>query len=97
MTLFKVQKHFTESDDPDDVSLWPSLGMAQAEYDACVKRYRAIGASEVETVGVDLAENADERYAFARTVFRNMDDTKTVFTLSSIRVPEAKERRNELG
>lgn len=88
MTLFRVQRHDTESDDPDSVSLWRDLDAAAAEYNALVLRYRRIGAPEVETVGIDTVDTEDPRAVYTRTTFRNMDGSKTVFIMDAVTVNE---------
>ena len=83
MLVFRVQKHDTESEELDALSVWDDLEAAQAEYNSCVARYRAIGCTELESCGVDLAKGVDKRNVYARTVFENMDGSKTIFVLDT--------------
>ena len=81
---FIVQRHFTESQDPDVVTLWNDIESAKKDYDDRVKAYRRIGCPEMEDRRVELAQNPGG--AYARTVFRNEDETITIFTLKDIKV-----------
>ena len=88
MTLYVVQRHDTDSADtsPDPLSVWTDFDAAQAEYDSVVNHHRGLGLQELETVGVDPAEGAASRNAYARTVFKNMDESKTVIVLNTVQV-----------
>ena len=84
MTQFIVQRHFTESQDPDIVALWNDIESAKKDYEARVKAYRRIGCPELEDRKVELTQNPGG--AYARTVFRNEDETLTIFMLKDIKV-----------
>jgi len=88
MILYVVQRHDTESADtsPDPLSVWADLDAALAEYNSIVHHYRGLGLKELETVGVDLVKGAVKRNAYARAVFENMDESKTVIALNTVQV-----------
>lgn len=83
MMQYIVQRHYTESMDPDELSLWNDLESAKREYEAKLKAYRRIGCPELEDRKVSLVRNPGG--AYARTVFRNEDETLTIFTLKDIK------------
>lgn len=82
MTQYTVQRHYTESMDPDELSLWNDLESAKREYEAKLAAYRRIGCPELEDRRVELAQNPGGVYA--RAVFRNEDESLTVLILKSI-------------
>ena len=83
MTQYIVQRHCTESMDPDELSLWNDLESAKREYEAKLAEYRRIGCPELEDLRVELTQNPGRVYA--RAVFRNEDESFTVFVLNSIK------------
>lgn len=82
MTQYMVQRHYTESMDPDELSLWNDLESARREYEAKLAAYRRIGCPELEDRRVELTQNPGG--AYARAVFRNEDESLTVLILKSI-------------
>ena len=82
MTQYTVQQHYTESMDPDELSLWNDLESAKREYEAKLAAYRRIGCPELEDRRVELTQNPGGVYA--RAVFRNEDESLTVFVLKSV-------------
>lgn len=83
MTQYIVQRHYTESMDPDALALWNDLESARADYEKELQAYRRIGCPELEDRRVELTQN--EGGVYARAVFRNEDGTLTLFTLKDIR------------
>lgn len=83
MTQYIVQRHYTESADPDELSLWNDLESAKREYEAELAAYRRIGCTELGDRGVALTQG--EGRVYARTVFQNEDESLTVFVLNSIK------------
>lgn len=82
MTQYIVQRHYTESTDPDAIALWNDLESAKADYEKELQAYRRIGCPELEDRRVALTQ--DEGGVYARAVFRNADGTLTSFTLQDI-------------
>ena len=82
MTQYTVQRHYTESMDPDELSLWNDLESAKREYEAKLAAYRRSGCPEREDRRVELTQNPGGVYA--RAVFRNEDESLTVLILKSI-------------
>jgi len=82
MTQYTVQRHYTESMDPDELSLWNDLESAKREYEAKVTAYRRIGCPELEDRRVELTQNPGG--AYARSVFQNEDGSLTVLILNSV-------------
>ena len=83
MMQYIVQRHYTESQDPDELSLWNDIESAKREYEAKLAAYRRIGCPELGSLGVPLVRNPGG--AYARTVFRNEDESLTIFVLNAVK------------